>query len=138
MLLVLSFLLLLLHHLLLHPSHLLATRLLISLLSLHYVLLERLETPLGCLIQLLHSYLHLNDARSVLFESSERAFVLRQSRVAPDDMLEESGRVRVSLGLNHIFKNCGDSEESVGCLTQVVQTLLVMEDLLYNEGGDCF
>jgi hypothetical protein len=52
-------------------------------------------------------------------------------------VLKETSSLRLDQLCHHVTEDSSDGVESLVCCTNVVETVVVEEDLLHNEDGDC-
>ena len=62
--------------------------------------------------------------------------VVAQSKIATNDMLEESDRLRLDELIDHVAKDGADGEKALIGVTDVREPGLIEKDLLYDE--DCY
>jgi hypothetical protein len=62
--------------------------------------------------------------------------VVTQSEIATNDMFEESDRLRLDELIDHVAKDGADGKKALIGVTDVRESGLVEEDLLYDE--DCY
>jgi len=94
-----------------------------------------LQTLLGSFIKYIHELRVPSNDWDVLLQSQQCSRILRESVVASNDVLKEARNGLVLLTRNHVVENSAYCEEPLCCLTQVVQSLLIQEDLLDYKRG---
>lgn len=63
--------------------------------------------------------------------------IIRQSKIAPHDVLKKSHSLSLHQLLYHIAQDRADGVETLVCLTDVGQTHFVEQNLLDDKDGDC-
>jgi hypothetical protein len=63
-------------------------------------------------------------------------WIVTQPKVATNDVLEESDRLRLYELVNHVAKDSADSEKAFVGVTDIREASLVKEDLLHDENGN--
>jgi len=71
-------------------------------------------------------------------ERLARPRVVAQPKVATNDVLEESDRLRLDELVDHVAEDGADGEETLVGVTDVGKPGFVEEDLLHNKDCDCF
>ena len=62
--------------------------------------------------------------------------IVTQPKVATNDVLEESDRLRLDELVNHVAKDSADGEKAFVGVTDIREASLVKEDLLHDENGN--
>ena len=103
------------------------------LVGLQY-LTEILEALLAVFVEIFNQALFFYNLRHILTKCLLGPGILREPIVALDNVLQQpSRRLVFYLSQHHVVEDCGDGEESLGGLAQVIEPRVVQQYLLYDE-----